>query len=1547
MIVEKLEKWTELLLDTSRSSYLINFRDRRTSTLEVLLPSAESLFDQIDKTTSLEVYDPGIIDETELEEFIKNNENESEDSAQRHRKKWYYDLHSHKITRNDQILIYSTAKNPLTTVNNINRRSRESIEETGVNVTHLTFGFVHWKESEASSRISRAPLLLVPITIERESAIHPYIIRTDKDELIINPTFSHKLAEEYGIILPAYDDEGLKAYLESVREIVSQLGWSVSSDCRIGFFSFQKINMYRDIKDNFSSILKNRNMRQLLGEAQDSEAEWSSGNGNSANEITNPLIELHSVIDADSSQIDAIQMAKSGQSFVLQGPPGTGKSQTITNIIAECLYDGKKVLFVSEKMAALNVVYDKLNQVGLSEFCLELHSSKANKKSFINELCETLEKDRSAVSASANKVIAQKEIAQSQLDTYASELHMVRPVINKNLYSLYEDFASYRTIPHVNWPIPQLTKRGEEHLFEISSLLNQYVDYIPSIGYDYRKNPWYGYIKQDSSYQTKSEVKADIGKGVLFFTEILPVISQISKEFDVDCKNIDDVNSWLDFFKFASTTKILTADLLDKDSFRRVYSGIEDVKTACGSILASKESICSRYNVEVLDLDGEEYNNKLLQNYQNVLKRMFSSEYKQIINEIRLNKKDGSRINYLEALEITQAISKYHRKLQDYKKAIEPMLTILGEVVQGTETDWTYISHQLDLLYDTMDKGIEFGNLKVTSDLTEKTAQFSKFAEKLEAIFSLCSDGTMDRISSYFDKTILNLKEDDCSHVLGRLDQCLTNFAQLDNWYAFRNLLSELEDYQAISYLHCIIKENIDPKYITKAYGKQFYFQWIDNIVSGTPDLASFNRVSQDNAVNTFIENDRDHFIVNRAIIKSKLSSQRPSFNSTIPRGSPMALLLAEREKKRRQRSIRSLLVEAGELIQQIKPCFMMSPLSVSTYLEADAVHFDLVVFDEASQIFPQDAIGSIYRAQQMIVVGDTQQLPPTSFFMADSDNVDLDEEHDDIRDYESILDICASFMQQRYLSWHYRSRHEQLIAFSNKNFYNDRLTTFPSSCADKEGIGIDYHHVDGNYANQVNLKEAEFAVDRIYDHIDNYPQRSLGVVTFNSKQQELIDRILLKRRENKPEKEYFFNRNKDEPFFIKNLETVQGDERDTILLCTTFGKDLQGRLSHNFGPLNRTGGERRLNVAVTRAKINVQVVSSMRYTDLDITRSKSEGVKLIREYLDFAENGAIALERSLKVNSSEQFDSEFEIEVHDYLVSKGFSVDSQVGCSGYRLDLALKQPESSDYVLAIECDGASYHSSRNARDRDRLRQEVLEGMGWKFHRIWSTDWFRNRINEQERLLTAAINAIGDVSQDESVEISDHPKEPTNNAFEEVVPIERFEFEPYREAEVFYSVLDYYPNRFLGFLRAVLEVEAPLSEEYFLRRMLPYLGRERLTKAVRAQFNADVRGHQHHGIIRKDGFLYLADDKDVKFRNADVVRREIKHIAPEELAAGIMTILEQNHKADKSGVYSVLAQQCGVTRCTNVTTEIFDSALSTVEDRISIDGDQLSLIQHE
>ena len=831
--------------------------------------------------------------------------------------------------------------------------------------------------------------------------------------------------------------------------------------------------------------------------------------------------------------------------------------------------------------------------------------------------------------------------------------------------------------------------------------------------------------------------------------------------------------------------------------------------------------------------------------------------------------------------------------LDDFDRVEEPVKGAIGPYYLGEDTDWTGVFTAFQQMESFYKRG--YGTSEVLSNMNfeeyerrKKTfnADSNILAEELKQVAE-----AKDRLQRYFNLQVVDLEHDDFESCIKKLKRCEREFDSLSNWIDFIELHDQLNKKELLPFVDLTTTERIPAENITGIYRKAFYRHWIESILFSTPELRSFSRIKQDQAVRNFKEKDDLQYQINRSLIKARLSQRRPNLDM-VAGGSAVSILRHEGEKRRKLMPIRKLLVQTGSVVQQIKPCFLMSPLSVSTFLDPNAISFDTIIFDEASQIFPQDAIGAIYRGNQLIVVGDSKQMPPSNYFnaYAETDDDEDDENYLNIADYESILDICKAsdgFKAKRLL-WHYRSHYEQLIAFSNVNFYNGSLITFPSSITDREGIGVDYYYVNGVFDRQskTNRAEAEFIVNLIYKNIREYPNRSLGVVAFSIAQQDLIDRLLSKKRESDSSYEWFFKADNKEPFFIKNLETVQGDERDTIIFSVAYAKDGLGRFYHNFGPLNRQGGERRLNVAVTRAKDNVQLVTSIHYTDINLNNSKSEGVRLLRAYLDYAQNGEDALERIINVAPEDQFDSDFEQEVCDYLRDQGYAVDTQVGCSGYRIDLGLRKPDSSDYLLAIECDGATYHRSKNARDRDALRQSVLENMGWQFYRIWSTDWFRNKQVEKERLLNRVKQAVikgketqASVSENKSNVHSSQPETEVDRfLLEEDKPT--FSFPQYRELNAI-NVLAKDPYNLPKTIREILEIEAPLSEEYLMKRIVKMFGREKVTSYVVDRFNNRMFGYERYGIIRKNGFLYLQGKSNYTLRIPGD-KREIKYIALEE-----------------------------------------------------------------
>ncbi|MBQ8292166.1 MAG: DUF4011 domain-containing protein [Clostridia bacterium] len=1527
MNAEKLNKWAELLLDTGKRNNLIHFKDAKQSTVEILSPDFVTLFNRAEHSAIFEVYDPKLEDEEEefyyFEEELGVNRYEK-----RIPKEDYLSAYERKLKR-QQILLYNIDNKPISALKNISKKARSAMEETGVNIAYIAFGFIHWTEN-GNSQYMRAPILLAPVTIENESSVDPFYVKVTDDELIVNPTFAFKLQNEYGLKLPEFDEEeGIVAYFIKIQDLISKLKWSVSSECKIGIFSFLKINMYKDLKDNAPTIAQNANIRALLGEADFGDVEGGQDSVES---------DLHNVVDADSSQNEAIEMALRGKSFVLQGPPGTGKSQTITNIIAECLAGGKKVLFVSEKLAALNVVYEKLKNAGLDEFCLELHSHKANKRQVIDELCHTLKLQKSGVSRQAEKELKAKAEAQKKLDGYAVELHKVRPIINKTLYGLYEEVSACRFAPNTELIIPDIQNKGEEYIEKAESVLGRYVDYIPSIGYEYRHNVWYGYVKEDCSYQAVMQVKDDL-QAVATLCRCLQEISEkTSEKYGISVNTLALAHTFEKFFQLVKESDFITPALLLASKTDKALGVVKQMQTIAAEILDKKRVLEATFDEDIYRLDGQTLFKKLTRQFNGFFSRVFNGEYRRLISDIKLCKKDGKKPKYKEAVEAVDMLCVYQQKLKKFNELEARIQGTLGRGYSGVNTDFALCISELRALSEILATGVSFKRLSGLNkdEFVEQQPVFADLAACYKKAFLDYGEAEL-RIYACFDLKEYDLPNTHLSVLLEKFEGCYDSVDKLDHWCGFVALLQKLKGIGLRRFVDYAIKKKIDASQIVSAYKKAFYTQWIDAVLHETPALLEFARVPHDEAVKRFKEKDRLHFEINKAKIKAELSAQRPPLDM-VAQGSSIAILLREGEKKRKQKGIRLLLSEIGELVQTLKPCFLMSPLSVSTYLAAD-MPFDVVIFDEASQIFPQDAVEAIYRGKQLIVVGDSKQMPPSNFFNASVES-DLEDETEDITDFESILDLCSTTFPQRRLKWHYRSRFEQLISFSNKNFYDNDLVTFPSSKTDKEGIGVDYIHVNGVFdrKTKTNRAEAEKIVDLVFAHIEKYPERSLGVVAFSISQQNLIDKLISKRRKQDPSKEAFFKFDKVEPFFVKNLETVQGDERDTIIFSIAYAKDLHGKLLLNFGPINREGGERRLNVAVTRAKCNVQVVSSMHYTDIDLSGSKSVGARLLREYLQYAENGTNVCEKTVEINPFEEFDSEFETEVYDFLRENGYSVDMQVGCSALKIDLAVKSPDSADYVLAIECDGATYHSSKTARDRDRLRQEVLERMGWKFYRIWSTDWFRNKRVEKERLLTVVKEALENVPKEDG-------KTSSKVSFEEMLAEKHFAFPKYKMANE-----EELGRKMKGdiarIICAMLETEAPLSEEWLLKRIVfLFGGREKVTNVVRDEYETAIGICQTRGVIRRNGFLYLSNREVPMLRVPmdGTTPRDVKYIAIEELANGLKELLKQNVTAEKSGLFKLLAEQLGFARMGDAICERLEKALRSLEKDVAADKETLSL----
>ena len=641
---KKLDRWAEQLLDTGKRNNLINYRNTKASSAEIVSPDCKTVFSKCSVGHVFDIFDPKIA-ETDLDvEGITDSRKDNKLT-----KNEYIASYSSKLKNENQLLIYAQTPNPLTAVKNIAKKAQEMQDETGINAAYLAFGFVKWNEKEGSNIYFQAPLLLIHASFMIGSVLDPIKIEICDDDVFVNPTFNYLLQADYGVRLPEFEDnDTLGAYYEKANAVVHRMGWEIIDECKLGIFSFLKINMYEDIKNNADKILENPNVKALLGEPG---AEALSFSG-VEHVVANPLIDLHTVVDADSSQIEAIEMAKSGKSFVLQGPPGTGKSQTITNIIAECLFDNKKVLFVSEKQAALNVVYNKLKNAGLEDFCLELHSHKANKKAVIEELNRVLEMPKSSVSNSAQEEIRIKQEAQIRLDNYAAELHRERDMINMSLFQLFEAYSGVREFADIQFDIRSLQTKGSDYLLSAEKLLNQYAEYVSTIGSNYKENAWFGFLKLEISYDERNQLYKDITQVSQGYADLQVLTSQIQAKYETPDLNYSETVRWQELLAFAAESDVITPSLLSVKAYDYAYPILTKMEELCETILPVRKEILEKYDAGIIkEIDGADLYKKLTGQFSGALSRFFNGEYRELISRIQSYEKKKKKVKYQEALD--------------------------------------------------------------------------------------------------------------------------------------------------------------------------------------------------------------------------------------------------------------------------------------------------------------------------------------------------------------------------------------------------------------------------------------------------------------------------------------------------------------------------------------------------------------------------------------------------------------------------------------------------------------------------------------------------------------------------------------------------------------------------------------------------------------------------------------------------------------------------------------------------------------------------------
>jgi Protein of unknown function (DUF4011)/REase_MTES_1575/AAA domain len=1227
-------------------------------------------------------------------------------------------------------------------------------EEQGVNSLFLALGFLRWYESESSDIVREAPLILIPVNLVRNSARSSFRITLRDDDISTNISLQERM-REFGVTLPEVP-EGPgwtpDTYFDAASSAVSNTSrWSVDRNgMMLGFFSFSKLMMFRDLMpENWpgESILQHPLLNDILVGDTSTEPPLFSDSV-PLDETFDPAQLMH-VVDADASQALVIETVRAGRSLVVQGPPGTGKSQTIANIIAAAIFDKKTVLFVAEKMAALEVVYDRLQKSGLGDACFELHSRQANKRAVLQELERTLRSPSVPTSVSGDV---------DRLRKLRNDLNACSALLHKEL--LPSKTTPYRALGQLvklgaeghqppTLSLPGAAAWSESQTREIVLRLQELTSLTTDFG-PKDQHPWNGITTvplQPPDIARLAPLLQSLAADAKVFADTLTRVREIlGLRTELKVRDIEPL--------FALLRDIAARPALSGETLRAL-ANLENMDLVRPLLEAGVEflTIWSSLNGAFLNgawqFDFTNVRTGLVEGATSWTARLRSpyrtaSRELQICLAIPLPKLAAERIRLVDLFEQARTLRRHVDSRKDFA------IGVFGESWTGLRTDFK-------LLMSGVDWVSNLSSATIGAD-TVSCISFSEGARKLLPLL----EARWTTIQSSFTRLLSQLSVD--TRIAFEADDSgdVKISAMADRIQAWSESLDRIHEWPQLVWADSVVREDgIDVIADALARGELIPEKAVKDCLYARAEALWKQAINENANLAKITGDQRSRWVSEFRLLETARRTAVSREINAVHRASvpaPGPLLSGEFVRRRGQISIRKLMKVEGQRIQEIKPVFLMSPLSIAQYLPPGSLEFDLLVIDEASQVKPEDAMGAIARSRQLVVVGDKKQLPPTSFFdrvvddLGDEDEDDTDQPSNltaamlaaKATQLESILSACeVRGMPGRMLSWHYRSKHPSLIEVSNSAFYNNQLFLPPSPHAARGKMGLILTPVNGAYdrgGKRTNEVEAKAVVEAVVKHIVEQPELSLGIVTFSISQRELIEDFLEVRRREIPDLESFMQRTDQEPLFIKNLENVQGDERDVIFISIGYGPRIAGSGldSMSFGPVSSDGGERRLNVLFTRARFRTEVFSSFSSSDIDLARAKTEGARMLKRFLHYAETGHIGVPEP----TGGGYDSPFEEAVAKAIEEFGHRADSQVGSAGFKIDLAVLHPAyPGRYILAVECDGAAYHSARWARERDRLRQEILEQREWSFHRIWSTDWFRNPKGEKAKLLEAIEKA--------------------------------------------------------------------------------------------------------------------------------------------------------------------------------------------------------------
>lgn len=1309
----------------------------------------------------------------------------------------------------NRLLSYYHVDDLDTILTHLYRSAKLAEEENGRSTLYLGIGLLKWFEPRNKMQARQAPILLIPVELYRKSVHAKFSLRSREEDTLINITLLEYLKQEFKLNINhleqlPMDEKGVDVtkVLATLRHAILNFeGWEVLEQTVLGIFSFNKLLLWQDISKYSEEIQRSPIVRSLMeGQLHGDLLETPQAHMDlellSAQELTLP-------IPTDNSQLHAVKIANQNKTFILHGPPGTGKSQTITNIIADALANDKRVLFVAAKKAALDVVHKRLVQIGLGPFCLELHSNKAKKSDILTQFDQALQVPKYQMDIDVTAEALRLDQRREKLSAFVEALHRKNDIS----WSLYDTISFLE---------------NKEVAFDASLKLPLKVASISPSSW----NEWNDWLLPFA---------AIVGKIGAPQQHPLRFVGLSSHKFDHTSRITESINVYLDAEKSASEVhKKYAVEKQFTAEFLTAFKLIEDHSIDRALFTFSLDGNRHLEFQQWLTLmeNKQDLHKKLLQQFHasifqadtNGLSYSWNqAEHSWFLAKWWKQRKVKSQLQGYakQRLDDEMEISAFFQQMEAFRKVESQLQPLENE-------DFSRLSKRYmegEYLNTGALQAANSALLELTKILQKVTPQGAK-AWIENFLLPANFEQELPEISTLTEKMLV--ARENLSHFLttipdrDALVEIKEHINQLEDWINYQRYKEQAAALNLSWFIELLEKESVAVKQLPFEFEKIIRLNHFIESMDEDQVLQGFDAHIYESLIQQYRSLHQEYIAISSNQLLLKLSNKVPNANQEAIQSSEIGILQRAIRSKGRGLSIRKLFDQIPSLIPRLKPCMLMSPISVAQYFDVSSSHFDLVIFDEASQLPTAEAISSLARAKQAIIVGDPKQMPPTSFFSSTK----MDEEEAEVEDLESILeDALALSIPSNYLLKHYRSKHESLISFSNKNFYDNKLMTFPSP--DDLNRKVSFHAVKGFYdkgRSRTNKAEAEAVINYIKGHLASNNTKTLGVVTFSQTQQSLIEDLL----------QHLFRENGlleeaanklEEPIFIKNLENVQGDERDIILFSIGYGPDEDGKVSMNFGPLNREGGWRRLNVAITRARYEMRVYATLHADQIDLNRSNSEGIRALKGFLAFAEKGNLG---PIDAESLPRKPSVIDA-VATALEARGYSLVKEIGASEYKIDLGIVHPQNKEvYLLGILLDSVNYYQMHTTNDRELLTPQVLKGLGWQIVRIWTLDWLKNK----EQVLSRIDAVVADLLKNN---LAPQPAA-TVAEIEDVKPFMtaisasavESKIKPYQVAEIKAPAFAnsehiYFPeNRrvILQQMQALITVEGPISKSLLFRKII-------------------------------------------------------------------------------------------------------------------------------